>query len=154
MFYFQQTTPTFAIIWEQFPLEDSEPCLWCGRLLCSLGCIGRLHRYNQCQKLEPSWSPGPTRSRNQNRIGFHEAETLYRHHFKHASSGTISVDGYSGAHPGHAWIGTENDTGVGKVQRTPVKEPIDGWSQLNLGNSLRSCGSSNTYWCDRKWVDS
>ena len=49
-----------------------------------------------------------------------------------------------------------NDTGIGEVWRTPVKEPIDGWSQLNLGISLQSCvsESSDTYWCDRKRVDS
>ena len=93
-----QTTPTFAITCEQFPLEDSEPCLWCGRLLCSLGCIGRLHRYNQYQKLEPSWGPGP--SQNSSHTGFHEAEILYTNHFKHASSGTISADAPTQAMPG------------------------------------------------------
>ena len=108
MFYFQQTSPTFATLWEQLPLED--PCLWCGRFFCSLECDGRLHRYNQHQHPNSSWGPGP----NQHRIRFREAETLYQNHYLHASSGTISVDGYSGAHPGHAWIGTD-DTGVGEV---------------------------------------
>ena len=109
MFYLQQTSPTFATLWEQLPLED--PCLWCGRFFCSLECDGRLHRYNQYQHPNSSWGPGP----NQHRIRFREAETLYSNHNSHASSRTISVDGYSGAHPGHAWIGTDNDIGVGEV---------------------------------------
>ena len=68
--------------------------------------------FQQNQYHQPRWGPGP--SQNRHHIGFHQAGTLLRYQFIHASSGTI-LDGYIGAHPGLARIDTNNNTGVGEV---------------------------------------
>ena len=69
--------------------------------------------FQQNQYHQPRWGPGP--SQNRHHIGFHQAGTLSPYHSIHALSGTILVDGYSGAHPGLARIDANNDTGRGEV---------------------------------------
>jgi hypothetical protein len=69
-------------------------------------------------------SSGPSRA-GKHRIGFRKAETLYPNHYRHESSETVAEDRSTGIHPGHARIGANDNTRVGKVWRTPSKNPID-----------------------------
>ena len=69
-------------------------------------------------------SHGRGLSRKQ-RKRFHKAEPPYHYHVKHESSGTIGEDRSTGVYPGHARIGTSrNKSGIGKVWRTPSKNPL------------------------------
>ena len=74
-------------------------------------CFGQLHRVGY---FEPGWAPDPRQIQHQI-LGFREAETLTNHHKIQVSSETISGDGYTGAHPGHTWIGANEETGGGEV---------------------------------------
>ena len=68
-------------------------------------------------------SSGP--SRNQHSKGFRKAEALYKYHLLHELSGTIAEDRFTGIDPGYAWTGANDNTGVGKVWRTPSRNPIN-----------------------------
>ena len=72
---------------------------------------------------QPPSSAGP--SRNQ-RKRFRKAEVPYHaiNQFKHQSSGTVAKDRSTGVDTGHAWIGTNEDAGMGKVWITPTKNPL------------------------------
>ena len=111
-----------AFLWNvPLPLALEEPCGYCGYYFCSPYCAsGRLLGQFPVPPMpwyrhQPSWGLGPSQAQaQQNHIGFRKAETLY-HQLSHASSGTICVEGFCGGHPGHAWVGTNHNTGVGKV---------------------------------------
>ena len=64
----------------------------------------------------PSWAPwGPPAGPSQNQPGFRDAENLYPNHVPHGSTETISMDGYTGPHPGHTCIGAIKETGGREV---------------------------------------
>ena len=68
-------------------------------------------------------SSGPTR--NQRGNGFREAGPPYSYHLEHESSGTIAEDRSVSVNSGHAQIDASNNhSGVGKVWRTPSKNPL------------------------------
>ena len=59
-------------------------------------------------------SSGPSRTR-----GVRKTEAPYSNHRTHESSGTVSEDRSTDIDSGYAWIGAKDNTGVGKVWRTP-----------------------------------
>ena len=65
-------------------------------------------------------------SRNQRKLErFRKAEPSHNNH-SYKSPGTMAEDCSTGADTGHAWIGANNsdDAGIGKVWRTPTKNPL------------------------------
>ena len=108
-------TTVFALICQRgqplrLPLALDEPsgCEFCGYYLCSQHCPGQQNRHRQAH----TWRPGP--SQNEQQIGFRQAGTLLPYHTVHESR-TISGGGYTGLHPGMAWIGANYNTGGGQV---------------------------------------
>ena len=67
-------------------------------------------------------SSGPSRNcRNRRNKGFRKTEPLNTNQLTHESSGTVIYDSSTGVDPGQAQINTNNNTGKGKVWRTPSK---------------------------------
>ena len=74
---------------------------------------------------------------------YRKAEPQTKYQAFYESSGSVADDRSIGIDPGHAWIGSSNNTRVGKVWRTPSENLlIDGWLQLNLDNENPNQGSS------------
>ena len=59
---------------------------------------------------------GAKRNRHQR---YRKAEPPTQYHLIHESSVSVANDRFIGIDPGHAWIGSSNNTRVGKVWRTP-----------------------------------
>ena len=73
-----------------------------------------------------SQAPRPGARRNRSKR-YCKAESQSRKHNPHESSGSVVNDGSTGIDSGHAWIGSSNNTRVGKVWRTPSENlMIDG----------------------------
>ena len=111
-------------------LQELLPCQCCGGFFNCPFCVSAVpvgyqgmapnQQYQHHQYRERSSGP----SRNQNRNGYHKAETLYRNHIVHESSRTVLHDGSTGFDLGHPRIDANNKTGKGKVWRTPSKNPL------------------------------
>ena len=87
----------------------------------------------------PSRPPGAKRNR---RKRYRKAEPLIQKPFLHESFGLVANDRSIGIDPGHAWIGSSNNTRVGKVWRTPSENLLMTDLQLNLENENPHQGSS------------
>ena len=119
-YYYYYTLPQVppvifpAIVCQPLPLGVQCDC--CGEFICPLNCVGQLHRFLFFfHYQEPSWAPwGPPAGQSQNQPGFRDAETLYPN-YVHESNETISMDGYTGPHPGYTWIGAYEETGGSEV---------------------------------------
>ena len=108
---------------------------WCEGFYGLPFCAGPVYQAmaQQHQHQYRARSSGPSRSQHSKR--FRKAETQYRHHNIHELSGMIAEDHSTGTHPGHAWIGANDNTGVGKVWRTPSKNPLMVDCNLNLADT-------------------
>ena len=84
-----------------------------GLTFCACPVYQETDHWQQHQHQYQAPSSGP--SRNQHRKGFRKAEAQHQYHILHESSGTIAEDRSTGIHPGHAWIGANDNTGIGKV---------------------------------------
>ena len=81
------------------------------------------HHWQPQHQYQRAPSSGPSRARQHRRSS--KAEPPYHYHLTHESSGTIGEDRSTGVYPGHAQIGTSrNKSGIGKVWRTPSKNPL------------------------------
>ena len=78
---------------------------------------------NQQLPLEQQYLPPIGRNRQKTK-GSRKAGHPYRNHNKHESSGTVFYDHSTGIDPGHAQIDANNHPGIGKVWRTPPKNPL------------------------------
>ena len=78
---------------------------------------------NKSQYQEAPSLAGP--SRNQ-RKRFRKAEPSHNDNQYYESPGTMAEDRSTGVDTGHAWIGANNtnDARIGKVWRTPTKNPL------------------------------
>jgi hypothetical protein len=85
---------------------------------------GMAQEYQHPSQYYRAPSSGPRRT-GKHRKGFRKAEAPNRNQLTHESSETVAEDRSTGIHPGHARIGANNNTRVGKVWRTPSKNPID-----------------------------
>jgi hypothetical protein len=96
---------------------------WCFYSLpfCPVPVYQEIAQQNQDQYRTPKNS-GPSRKQHKKR--FHKAEPLHPYQHIHESSRTIRKDRSTGTNLGHAGIGASNNTRVGKVWRTPSKNPI------------------------------
>ena len=115
-------------------LEEVLPCERCTTLRCSGSpfCSGHGPEHvvyrspmavDNSRPYQREPSSGPQR-RNRNKQGLHEAEASKPNQFTHESSETVSYDGSIGIDLGHAWINANNETGKGKVWRTPSKNSL------------------------------
>ena len=90
--------------------------------LCSPFCFGQRYRCHPSQHQKHGWGLCPSRNTHHCK-GFRQEGTLYQNKTFYESSETIFKNGYTGLDPGMAWINT-NDTRVGKVYRTPSRNPL------------------------------
>ena len=115
MYYWQPYPPlvptvVLAIFWGlPLPPALEEQCRWCGYFFCSPYCPGQ----QQHQHLQHFWGAGPWQ--NPNRMGVHNAGTLFHNHTLHMSSSTITGGGYTALNPSMAWMGANDNTGSGQV---------------------------------------
>ena len=91
-----------------------------GLLLCAGPVYQGMAQQHQHQYRAPSSGP----SRNQRGKGSRKTEAQYLYNSKHESPGTITGDRSTGIYPGHARIGASDNTGAGKVWRTPSRNPL------------------------------
>jgi hypothetical protein len=95
------------------------------------------HQYQAAIQAPSSGSSGPSRS--QRKKGPRKAKAPYHYNKSHESSGTIAGDRSTGTHPGHARIGASDNTGAGKVWRTPpLTHPLMTDHKLNPSRSERN----------------
>ena len=78
---------------------------------------------NQSQYYQEA--PSSAGPRQNQRKRFRKAEPSHNNQ-SHESPGTMAEDRSTGVDTGHAWIGANNsdDAGMGKVWRTPTKNPL------------------------------
>ena len=110
------------------------PCPSCGipSLLCQSQCSGSpagpvlpvYQGMDQSRRRHPSRIQVTEPSLGQNRTEFREAEFPNHYKISHESSRVIPEDSSSGSYPGQARKGANDKTGVGKVWRTPSKNPL------------------------------
>jgi hypothetical protein len=114
---------------QQLLLESQANTMpWCEGGFYGLPITGPVNYHQgiapQDQNQYPSRASSSGPSRNRNGRGFRKAEPPYPNQSKHAPSGRIGEDRSTGTNPRHARIGASNNTGVGKVWRTPSKNPF------------------------------
>ena len=80
---------------------------------------------------------GPRHDPNQRGRFRLQAEPRYTNHLLHESFGTVIGDRSTGFNPGHARIEASKNTGDGKVRRTPSKNHIRDWLQLNIAETQK-----------------
>ena len=98
---------------------------WCEDFYGSPFCGGPVYQEMAQQNQHQYRAPSPGPSRNQRSKGSRKTEAQYLYNNLHESSGTIAGDDRStGIHPDHARIGASNNTGAGKVWRTPSRDPL------------------------------
>ena len=106
-------TLVYAFMWGlPLPPAWEDPCQWCDNHFCSPLCL----RHQSIEERQ-AWELGRLAlSQNQSQMWSRKTETLYTNpRFTHEASRAISADGHTGVDPGHAWFGTNNNTGSGKV---------------------------------------
>ena len=92
---------------------------------------------------QPYRSQAPRLGAKRNRRKrYRKAEPQTQNHYPHESFGSVANDRSIGIDPGHACIGSSNNTRVGKVWRTPSENLLMTDLQLNLENKKTDQGSS------------